>query len=71
MKPLKTYYKGELVKTMFISPNPLVVDIHVNGKFVKDVPKKELMVSLVDAENEFKELEEKINRVKEVLGCEI
>lgn len=68
MKPLKTYYKGELVKTRFIKPGNLV-DIHVGKKMIKDVSNSELMVSLEDAENEFKQLEEKINQIKEIL-CE-
>lgn len=34
---------------------------------IKNVEKSELMVSLVDAQKEFKELEDKIDKIREIL----
>jgi hypothetical protein len=67
MKPTKIYYKGELVKTYFNYFDEMT-DIYLkDGRFVKDVHKSELMVSLVDAQAQIREFEKKLIEIKEIV----
>ena len=67
MKPTKVYYKGELVQTCFNKFDEMA-DIYLkDGRFVKDVHKSELMVSLIDAQAQIQELEKKLLEIKEIV----
>lgn len=69
MKPKKVFYQGVEVKYIFNLVDETKVDLGlVDGKAtIKNVNKSELMIRMVDAELELKELQDKIEKIKEIL----
>ena len=65
MKPLKTFYNNQEIKTIFTLPENKV-DLHIGKNIVKNINKSELMVKLVDVENIIKEYKDKIEQIKEI-----
>lgn len=69
MKPKKVFYRGNEVKVIFNLVDETKVDIGLVGgkQTIRNAEKSELMIRMVDAEKEFKELEDKIEKIKEIL----
>ena len=69
MKPKKVFYQGNQVKVIFNLVDETKVDIVLVGgkQTIRNAEKSELMIRMVDAEKEFKELKDKIEKIKEIL----
>ncbi len=69
MKPTKVYYKGELVKTIYLLLDKNKVDIAIRRKKLKRVDRSELLIPLVEAEKQIEKLESNINQIRGIV-CE-
>ena len=67
MRKIKVYYKENLVDAIFNLPDNSIVDIHVGKDSFKGIPKKDLMVSIVDYEYQFQKTEKLKSDISKIM----